>query len=139
MIEISLLAPWIFLLFAGVFDFGFYAYALVATQNAARVAALYTASDRDAAGDDTTACYYALSELKSLPNAKTLAPPCPTSPGAITDAFPVAVNAERIVGVDGELASQVTVTYRTVPLIPLPWMTGRLTITRTVEIRIKED
>src|SRR5438128_767679 len=38
-IEIALLAPWIFFLFAGTLDMGFYLSALIATQNAARVAA----------------------------------------------------------------------------------------------------
>jgi Flp pilus assembly protein TadG len=38
-VEFSLMAPWILFLFAGAFDWGFYAYALISVQNAARVAA----------------------------------------------------------------------------------------------------
>src|SRR5947207_14797502 len=41
-IEVSLMAPWIFFLFMGTLDFGFYSYAIIATQNAARVAVMQT-------------------------------------------------------------------------------------------------
>ncbi len=37
LVEVALLAPWIFFLFVGIFDFGFYAYAAICTQNAARI------------------------------------------------------------------------------------------------------
>lgn len=36
-IEVALLSPWIFFLFVGTLDMGFYTHALIATQNAARV------------------------------------------------------------------------------------------------------
>ena len=42
-IEVALLSPWIFFLFVGIFDFGFYAYAAICTQNAARAVALAAA------------------------------------------------------------------------------------------------
>jgi Flp pilus assembly protein TadG len=138
-VEVALLAPWIFLLFAAVLDFGFYAYGLIATANAARVAALSTASDSYTAGDDQLACSLALAELAALPNARNLAPPCPTDAAGITNEFPVAVNAEAVTGADGFLASRVTVSYRTVPLIPLPWLAGRMTLTRSAEARVAED
>lgn len=137
--EVALLAPWIFFLFAGVFDFGFYSYALIATQNAARGAVLYTSSQPDSAEDDETACILALGELSALPNTRSLAPPCPTAASSISDSFPVAVDAERITGPDGEPSSRVSVTYRTIPLIPIPGLTGRMTFTRTVEMRIREN
>ena len=43
-VEVALLAPWIFFLFVGIFDLGFYAYGIICTQNAARAAATQTAS-----------------------------------------------------------------------------------------------
>src|SRR5260370_28240415 len=67
-IETALMAPWIFFLFIGIFDVGFYAYAGIVTANAARVAALYTSSSVGAAGDSAGACAYALEEMRSLPN-----------------------------------------------------------------------
>ena len=36
-VEVALMAPWIFFLFVGVFDFGFYAYAGICMENAARI------------------------------------------------------------------------------------------------------
>ncbi len=137
-VEISLLIPWIFLLFAGVLDFGFYGYALIATQNAARAAALVTSAFPDAAADDEAACIFVLGEMAALPNAKSVTRPCPTSERQITDTKPVAVDASAVTGADGEPASQVTVVYRTIPLVPLPFMTGRMTITRVVVMRIGE-
>src|SRR6476646_3701085 len=41
-VETALMAPWLFLFFIAIFDFGFYAYAGIVTANAARVAALHT-------------------------------------------------------------------------------------------------
>ncbi len=35
-IELTFMMPWLVFLFVGVFDFGFYAYALIAVQNAAQ-------------------------------------------------------------------------------------------------------
>jgi Flp pilus assembly protein TadG len=40
-IELTFMMPWLLFLFVGVFDFGFYAYALIATQNAARAVAIH--------------------------------------------------------------------------------------------------
>ena len=139
-VEVSLLAPWILFLFMGVFDFGFYAYALIATGNAARVAALSAASTNSAG----FTCEYALGELRVMPNVgPTLAPPCPTSP---TEAFPVAVVATLVPsGIDADLplymrpAWSVTISYLTIRLFPLPWLPGRMTITRTVEARVNQD
>ena len=48
-VEVALMAPWIFFLFVGVFDCGFYAFALIGTQNAARQAALSAAQGATAA------------------------------------------------------------------------------------------
>jgi hypothetical protein len=138
-IEVTLLMPWFLFLFMGVFDFGFYAYALISTENAARAAALSTSSNNSPG----LACEYALGELRVMPNVgPLLAPPCPASP---TEAFPVAVVATLIpTGIDGDglnarPAWRVAVTYLTVRLFPLPWLPGRMTITRTVEARVNQD
>ncbi len=131
-VEIALMAPWIFFLFIGVLDFGFYAYAAIATQNAARVGAMYTSSSSTLAADRDGACQYILEELRWLPNVKSAVTVC--------TALPVNVTAELVdPGVDGAPASRVAVTYETIPMIPIPGlMTGRLTLTRAAEMRIKE-
>jgi len=47
-VETALLVPWIFFLFVGVFDLGFYAYGAICTQSAARAAAIQTAASGEA-------------------------------------------------------------------------------------------
>src|ERR1700732_5246529 len=71
-IEISLMAPWIFFLFMGTLYFGFYAYAIIAVQSAARVAVMQTSQNSTTAANSTLACQYALTELNMLPNASSL-------------------------------------------------------------------
>jgi Flp pilus assembly protein TadG len=64
-VEFSLLVPWFLLLFIGAFDFGFYAYMLISTQNAVRVAVLNTSAGPASAADSVTACGYVRSEMDS--------------------------------------------------------------------------
>lgn len=130
-VETALMAPWIFLLFMGVLDFGFYAYAAISTQHAARVAALYTSSSSTNAADSTTACAYVLKDLNDLPNMAGGVTTCGPAPN------PVQVTATSVTGVDGSPASQVSVTYQTIPLIPIPGLMGQMTITRTAQMRVR--
>ncbi len=126
-VEIALIAPWILFLFAGAFDMGIYAQCLIATSNAARVAALYTSSSAAAADDSAGACRYALAELKTMPNVNGL-----TSCG--TD--PLRVNAALVSGPDGLPATQVTVVYQTPQVIPIPGLAGRFTISRSAQMKL---
>lgn len=128
-LEVTFMIPWIYFLFAGAFDLGFYAHALIATTNAARAAALYTSSGTGMAADSTGACDYARTELYGMANARNL---------TACTSTPLQVTAESVVGVDGAAASRVTVVYRTPQLIPLPTLPGQLTITRVAEMRVKE-
>ena len=59
-----MMAPWLFFLFAGVVNLGFYTYAAMSIENAARVAALDTSSSAGPAGDNASACTYAVSETR---------------------------------------------------------------------------
>lgn len=129
-IEVAFIAPWIFLLFAAVFDFGFYAYALINTQNAARVAALATSADLASSGSQATACAHVLPEMRMLPNISGIVAThsCTT--------LPLIVDATAFTDSEGKPASRVSVTYQTVQLFPLPFMMGRMTATRTVEMRV---
>ena len=129
MLEAALLLPWVLFLFVGAFDLGFYNYALISTQNAARVAAWYTSQTNGTAADATTACTYALAELSSMPNVGTSVTTCASSP--------VVVTASQVTGVDGALASQVKVSYTSPQLIPLPGaLPGQFTFNRTVQMRL---
>src|SRR5256885_10948530 len=86
-IEVTLMAPWIFFLFMGTLDFGFYAYATIAVQNAARVAVMQTSLNSTTAANSTLACQYALTELNTLPNASGL---------STCGGLPVVVNAAAL-------------------------------------------
>src|SRR5262245_14367493 len=108
-LEFSMVAPWVLFLFSGVFDMGFYEYCLISTENAARVAALYTSSASAFTADADGACQYALAEMKMLSNVRSL-----TS----CNAAPLVVTAASVTGVDGNPASSVSVAYTTNQLIP---------------------
>jgi len=129
-IEVTLMAPWIFFLFMGTVDFGFYSYAIIATQNAARIAVMQTSQTPTTATDSTLACNYVLTELNVLPNTRTL-----TTCGAL----PLIVNPTTFVDADGATAARVDVTYQTINMIPIPGLTGQLSITRNAQMRLKQQ
>ena len=127
-VEVALLAPWILFLFVGSLDLGFYSYALICTQNAARVAVTFTSSRTANAGDSTGACQSALGEMNQMANVRNL---------NNCNSLPLIVLAEAITGVDGAPASRVTVTYQTDQLIPIPLLLmGRLNVTRIAVMRV---
>ena len=130
-IEVSLLAPWIFFLLVGVLDLGFYFYAAITTENAARVAAQYSAAGPLTAGDTAGACTYAVQEALTLPGI-TSSMNC--------QSLPFIVKVTEVAGPDGTPASSASVTYQTIPMIPIPGiLTGRLTLTRTAEMKVKSN
>ncbi len=129
--------PWYLFLFVAAYDFGFYCYGLIATQNAARVAAMYCSGSTSLATNcnvivspatTSAACNYALGALQNLPNV-----------GA-TCSSPVVVSASMVSGTsspDGADAAQVTVQYTTPALIPIPaLLPGTITFVRTVTMRV---
>ncbi len=133
-VEVALMAPWIFLLFMGVFDFGFYAYGMVSVTNAARVAALYTSADAGTVNQPGTACLYVLEELRMLPNVgSSLSCSCS---GTSCTAGPITVQTLGITGPDGESAAQVSVTYSSPQLFPIPGLTGLMRITRIAKMKV---
>ena len=130
-IEATFLAPWMLFLFVGVLDLGFYTYAAIATENAARVAAQYSAAGTATAGDSAGACTYALQEALSLPGITS---------GMNCQSLPFIVTVTPVAGPDGTAASSASVTYQTIPMIPIPGLlTGRLTLTRTAEMKVKNN
>jgi Flp pilus assembly protein TadG len=135
-IEFSLMTPWLIFMFIAAMDWGFYAYALIATESAARVACLYTASSSTTATDSTTACTYALDQLRRMSNVGTGMNACATG-SAVSSSSPVGISATSVTGPDGNAAAQVAVTYLTPVYIPmLGQIPKQLTITKTVQMRI---
>src|SRR5260370_810485 len=83
-VEASLMMPWLAFLFVGILDFGFYSYAAISIENAARAGAIRTTNDQYSFST-ATACTAALGELRGLPNMVGVNS-CAASAGAITDA-----------------------------------------------------
>jgi hypothetical protein len=138
------MAPWIFLLFAAVFNFGFYAYALISVENAARVGAMYTSSSPSAAADTAGACLQALEELRFLPNVGAAVTTCGSPPVQVTAecwgsgaacSGPGTVCAEGVATAD---CTRVSVTYTSVPLFAIPGLMNQLVLTRMVEARVSQ-
>jgi Flp pilus assembly protein TadG len=133
-VEVALLIPWIVFAFVAAFNFGIFAYALISTQNAARSAAMYASQSLTVAQSGTIVtqvCPYALGELGDAPGVGSGVTTCTGSP------VTVAVNA-KTPGAGNMNTVQVSVTYNTMQMIPLPGlMAGSLSITRTVEMPIR--
>src|SRR5689334_13515139 len=66
-VEMALMAPWIFFLFMAVIDIGFFLYACITTQNAARAAVMYTSYTSGSVADQAGACTRVLQEVTSMP------------------------------------------------------------------------
>lgn len=136
-IEFSLLLPWYVFLFVGAYDYGFFSYSLIATQTAASVGANYCASNSTTTTDATTACGYALDQLRNMPNVGYSMTNC-GSGSTVTATVPLAVTASSVTGPDGYPAASVTVTFLTPQLIPIPGLLpGQLTISRTVKMPVR--
>jgi Flp pilus assembly protein TadG len=133
-VEVALLAPWMVFAFIAAFNFGIFAYALISTQNAARTAAMYASQSLAIAQGGSIAsqaCYYALEELRDAPGVGATVTTCTGSPVAVT----VTANTP---GTSGINTVTVSVTYKTMSLVPLPGlMAGSLSITRAVEMPIR--
>lgn len=127
MLEMALLSPWIIFLFVGAFDMGFYAYSLITIETAARSAAWNEGTF--ATQDSTRACGVALAEMSTLVNMSGVT--CSTA------GSPLVVTASQTTGPDGTPAAQVSLTYTTPSMIPIPGLLAKqFTITRVVTMKI---
>ena len=106
----SLLMPWLIFLFVGAYDWGFYAHALIATESAARVGALYGATASNGQVSATTACTVALDELKIASNLTGLTT-CGALPAIVTRSCTTAAGLSAVL---------IEVTYQSLQLIPIP-------------------
>jgi TadE-like protein len=156
MVELVLMAPWIFFLFIGVLDFGFYAYAAICIQNAARAAAMQTASSVGVQSN-VVACNAALQEMNFVANIGSAVTSCDALPlivtrrtlctqgtvvpssltcetPCITQANPACADCSSD---PAAASSQVCVTYQSGLFVPVPAvLTNQLTLTRAAEMRI---
>lgn len=133
--EMALLMPWYVFLFVGALDWGFFAHGLISTAGAARVVALYTSADSSKTAvtstNTTNTCTLALDELRFAAND----PNTQTTCGGTSS---VSVSYGPVTGVDGGSATSVTVTYKTLQLIPIPGVLGnQFTFTKTVQMRLR--
>jgi len=137
-LEMALLLPWYFFLFVGTFDWGFYAHALISTEAAARTAVLYTSQSATTASDQAGACILANEEMRIVPNiSNSDATTCSTSPLVVT-AVQIGAGQAITLTPDNNPASQVTVTYTTLSLIPIPFvLTNKATFYRVVTMRLR--
>ncbi|MEQ1885304.1 MAG: TadE/TadG family type IV pilus assembly protein [Bryobacteraceae bacterium] len=156
MVEVALMAPWIFFLFVGIFDFGFYTYAVISTENAARFAAQRTAADEFSL-TDATACDAAKPMMIRLPNYQSFNSGCTSLPLIVQQDTLCSANTPTTVPTSSCLggakpsnpapadsandntstSSRVTVTYQSIPLIPIPGvLTNRITFVRRAEMRV---
>ena len=118
-IEVALLAPWMFFLFVGVLDLGFYAYAFISTENAARAAVMLTSKSKIAATDQIDACALVRSEMAWAAYGRTLPAACDAAPLVVTATL---VSVTEFQGPPPILsdAAQVEVKYTTITMIPIP-------------------
>lgn len=130
MLEMALLSPWVVFLFVGALDWGFYAYSMISVETAARTAASAIAAQNTVTAiSSADACTTVLNELSSLSNIGTTVTGC--------SAAPLIVTASQISSVDGNQAVQVSLTYTTPNLIPIPGLLAKqFTITRIVKMRV---
>jgi len=135
LVEASLLAPLLFFLFLGLTNFGFFVYAFITVGNAARAAAQATARTM-LVTNTARACGVALREMRSLPNVAPLAAtwPCSGPPLFVPPLTGVVV----MLTTDNTpaLTTRVTVSYDTIQLFPLPFLSGKMTINRTAQMRV---
>src|SRR5450759_3460127 len=128
-LELALLSPWVFFLFIGVLDWGFYGYALISMQAAAHSAVLLTSTSISTAPRLDLACQVVVGELRTLPNIGTAPNDCSSNP---------VVTATQITGPDGASAAQVSVRYQSISLIPIPGLLAKqFTFNRVVIMRIR--
>ena len=133
MLELVLFSPWIFFLFIGALDWGFYSSALISLESGVRSAVLYTSTSATVADPSTAnsaACSIVLDEIRKLPNIGTSTTTCGTNP--------VVTATKLSSGPGSAVASRVTVTYTSISLIPIPGLlTKQFTVTRSAVMRVR--
>jgi hypothetical protein len=140
LVEFVLIAPWFFFLFTGVTQAGFATFALIAVQNAARVAALHSSANTSTASDQAGVCALVIQELRGLPKiGSSFSSSCNADPVTVTVSYcdgstPCTGSTNSI---DNGPATYVSVTYQLPGMFQYP-ISGLGTITRTAEMRLRD-
>jgi hypothetical protein len=138
MVEMALMLPWYLFFFIGTYDWGYYAHALISTESAAHVAAVYASQSATQASNQTTACLLANEELRISANVSNSSTPTCTSSPVIVTAAQWGPGQTNTGSADLKSAAQVTVQYTTVGLIPIPGLLqNSATIYRVVQMRLR--
>jgi hypothetical protein len=141
-IEACFMVPWILFIFMAVIDIGFYSYAAINVENAARAAVLITSGNRAfsqyPAAAQAAACAEAVRDLWMLRTLAatpfTAAHTCAAGTSlVVTVADPAPASLD---GVPGDIDSVVTVRYQMLPMIPVPGITGNFTIERSARMKV---
>jgi Flp pilus assembly protein TadG len=154
-LEVTLMMPWIFFLFVGILDFGFYSYQSICVENAARVAAVQIASNF--AGLSAAGCSIAVPEMNRLTNVAFNVTPCTDGSTTVSTGTPMAVNVLRLdkttspkcadcdcslvpaATCNAASSVQVAVTYQSSQMVNIPGiLTNQLQMRRLAEVRIIE-
>lgn len=130
--EFALIAPWIFFVFVGVIDFGFYAYWLMAVTNASRVAAHLAAEN---GSSQSIACNEVRNELRGVLGWTSAPAACNASPLIVTVTELDSTTTPQ--SADASPSVLVSVTWDATPLIPVPGIAQTFTIRRDAEMRRK--
>ncbi len=130
MLEVSLIIPIVSFFFVGALDLGYYSFALISLQNALRVATLYTSTSSATSADAVGACQYVVGEMSSVPNI---------SKSTTCSGDPLTVSVTAVTSAGGVLCSQVTVTYKSMAMIPIPGFltSNQFTWSRTLTMPIR--
>jgi hypothetical protein len=136
-VEFALIAPVLMLTMLTIFDFGFYIYAFIGVQNAARNAALRNSGGVASVTDVEGACSLVLEELRGLPNTGA-ATGCTGQPITVSSVSlcPSSPCTGVLQSPDGEPAVKITVTYRVPDLLRPPFVEIN-TITRTSQMKLR--
>jgi Flp pilus assembly protein TadG len=134
-IEVALMAPWIFFIFVAVVDLGFYTYAAINIENAVRAAAVQLSSSTANATRQDLACNIVTQDMWMLRTiaASPYDAACGSGSLVVTVQDPTPASLD---GVAGETDAVVTATYQMIPMIPIPGITGNFTITRAARMRV---
>ena len=130
-------APMVSILFCRHVRLGLLCAPLISTESAARVGAEYASQSSAQASNQATACILANEELRIMSNVSgTGTPTCAASPVIVTAAQVGQGHATN--SADNQQASQVTVQYTTVGLIPIPGLLkSSTTLYRVVQMRLR--
>jgi Flp pilus assembly protein TadG len=137
-LELALVLPWIIFLYIGAFDWGYYAHALISTENAARIVGNWASYNTVNASDSSGACTLAVEELRIVPNISATQTCGSGQVVNVSTALVGPGQTDTNSAYGGDYAAAVSVTYTTLQLIPIPGLLkNQATLYRTVRMRIR--